>query len=77
MILFQKNLIQKNNNKIKSLNIKDKIQNILDKSDDKNKRMKMEGKILIYNISYIKKEKSNQIRTLRKNYSKHFYTRIN
>ena len=56
-IMFSSN---ENKEKIKSLNIKDKIQNILDKSDDKNKRMKMEGKILIYNISYIKKEKSKE-----------------
>ena len=56
-IMFSSN---ENKEKIKSLNIKDKIQNILDKSDDKNKRMKMEGKILIYNSSYIKKEKSKE-----------------
>ena len=56
-IMFSSN---ENKEKIKSLNIKDKIQNILDKSDDKNKRMKMEGKILIYNISYIKKEKCKE-----------------
>ena len=56
-IMFSSN---ENKEKIKSLNIKDKIQSILDKSDDKNKRMKMEGKILIYNISYIKKEKSKE-----------------
>ena len=56
-IMFSSN---ENKEKIKSLNIKDKIQNILDKSDDKNKRMKMEGRILIYNISYIKKEKSKE-----------------
>ena len=56
-IMFSSN---ENKEKIKSLNIKDKIQNILDKSNDKNKRMKMEGKILIYNISYIKKEKSKE-----------------
>ena len=56
-IMFSSN---ENKEKIKSLNINDKIRNILDKSDDKNKRMKMEGKILIYNISYIKKEKSKE-----------------
>ena len=38
----------------------DKIQNILDKTDDKNKKLKMEAKILIYNLNYVKKEKTEE-----------------
>ena len=37
--------------------INKKIKNIVDKLDDKDKKIKVEGKILIYNINYIKKDK--------------------
>ena len=54
-IMFSSN---ENKEKIKNGGFKEKIQNILDKTDDKYKKLKMEGKIIIYNLNYIKKEKA-------------------
>ena len=56
-ILFSSN---ENKEKIKTNNFGEKIQGILDKCDDKNKKIKLEGKILIYNINYTKKEKTEE-----------------
>ena len=56
-IIFSSN---ENKEKVKNGGFKDKIQNILDKTDDKNKKLKMEAKILIYNLNYVKKEKTEE-----------------
>ena len=56
-IMFSSN---ENKEKIKNGGFKDKIQNIIDKTDDKFKKLKMEGKIIIYNLNYIKKEKAQE-----------------
>ena len=56
-IMFSSN---ENKDKIKNGGFKEKIQNILDNTDDKFKKLKMEGKIIIYNLNYIKKEKAQE-----------------
>ena len=56
-IMFSSN---ENKEKIKNGGFKEKIQNIIDKTDDKFKKLKMEGKIIIYNLNYIKKEKAQE-----------------
>ena len=53
-IIFSSN---ENKEKVKNSNLKEKIQNVMEKLEENDKKLKMEGKILLYNINYTKKEK--------------------
>ena len=51
---------EENKDKIYDLNMQEKVQSVIDKSKPEDKKIKFEGKILIYNINY---EKYNKPRT--------------
>ena len=56
-IIFSSN---ENKEKIKQNKIAENISNLINKIDNKNKKIIMEGKILIYNINFINKEKTEE-----------------
>ena len=56
-IIFSSN---ENKEKVRDSDIKEKLEQVLDKLEDKDKKIKFEGKILVHNINYIKKEKKEE-----------------